>query len=164
MRILPVVLCVATSLLVACPRSTQVPTDTPPVSTAQSPAMKPAAPAANTPTTLPPGAQGKRAAGEENAPVTAWRGLGNEPFWSARVDGETLVFSTPEDQEGKTMQGRRVPSLVGYVFIGRDGDTDFNLTLNPGGCSDGMSDNRYQFTASFSYGDTTYNGCGELAK
>ena len=108
--------------------------------------------------------QGKRAAGEESAPLQAWRGFGNEPFWEARVEGDTLVFSTPEDQGGHRMQGRRVPSLVGYVFIGKDGDKDFNLGLTPGECSDGMSDNRYAFTATFTYGGTTYKGCGEAAK
>jgi uncharacterized membrane protein len=122
-------------------------------------------PAQETPMPSPPSApQGKRAAGEENAPLQAWRGFGTEPFWEARVDGDTLVFSTPEDQGGRRMQGRRVPSLVGYVFIGKDGGKDFNLGLTPAQCSDGMSDNRYAFKATFTYGDTTYTGCGEAAK
>src|SRR5690349_15080324 len=62
--------------------------------------------------TPPPGAMGKRAAGQENAPVLAFRGFGNEPFWSARVDGDNLIFSTPENQEGTTLHGRRMPSLT----------------------------------------------------
>ena len=109
--------------------------------------------------------QGKRAAGEENLPMNAWRAFGNEPFWSVRLEGDTLVFSTPEDQAGKTMQGRRVPSLIGVVYMGTDdAGREFNLDIQPGQCSDGMSDNTYQHVSTFIYGDTTYHGCAESAK
>ena len=109
--------------------------------------------------------QGKRAAGEENLPMNAWRAFGNEPFWSVRLEGDTLVFSTPENQAGTTMKGRRVPSLIGVVYMGTDGDgREFNLDIQPGQCSDGMSDNTYQHVATFIYGDTTYRGCAESAK
>ena len=119
---------------------------------------------ASTPATPPPGAQGKRAAGQENEPLLAWRAFGTEPFWNARVDGGTLIFSTPEDQAGRSMHGRRVPSLVGFVYIGQDGGKEFNLDIRPGECSDGMSDNRYEYVANFIYGDTAYKGCAEAAK
>jgi uncharacterized membrane protein len=62
------------------------------------------------------------------------------------------------------MHGRRVPSLVGFVYAGKDGDKDFHLDISPGECSDGMSDNRYDHVATFIYGATTYKGCGEAAK
>ena len=109
--------------------------------------------------------QGKRAAGEENLPMNAWRAFGNEPFWSVRLDGDTLVFSTPEDQAGRTLKGRRVPSLVGIVYMGTDdAGREFNLDIQPGECSDGMSDNTYQHVSTFIYGETTYRGCAEAAK
>ena len=109
--------------------------------------------------------QAKRAAGEENLPMNAWRAFGNEPFWSVRLEGNTLVFSTPEDQAGKTMQGRRVPSLIGVVYMGKDdAGREFNLDIQPGQCSDGMSDNTYQHVSTFIYGETTYRGCAEAAK
>ena len=110
------------------------------------------------------GAQGKRAAGQESEPVLAWRALGTEPFWHVRVDGDTLVFSTPEDQDGRTMRGRRVPSRTGFAYVGNDGEKKFPLDISPGECSDGMSDNRYEYAATFTYGDATYKGCGEAAK
>ena len=97
-------------------------------------------------------------------PVAAWRAFGNEPFWSVRVEGETLVFSTPENQAGTVLQARRVPSLVGVVMLGEAGGREFNLTISPGECNDGMSDNRYGHTATWIYGDTTYRGCAEQAK
>jgi len=115
-------------------------------------------------TSVPPGATGKRAAGQEGVPVAAWRAFGNEPFWSVRVEGETLVFSTPENQAGTVLQGRRVPSLVGVVMLGEENGREFNLTISPGECNDGMSDNRYEHTATWIYGGATYHGCAEAAK
>src|SRR5687767_13494653 len=92
------VLCAISALLVACPAPPQPPataTDTAATKTDEPEPMKPsdsvpATPA--TPTTPPADAQGKRAPGQENEPLVAWRAFGTEPFWSARVDGDTLVF------------------------------------------------------------------------
>lgn len=116
------------------------------------------------PATSPADATAKRAPGQEGVPVAAWRAFGNEPFWSVRVEGETLVFSTPENQAGTVLQGRRVPSLVGVVMLGQEAGREFNLSISPGECSDGMSDNRYDHTATWIYGGTTYHGCAEAAK
>lgn len=149
--------CLAALSLSACPRESQPP-DAAPAS------EQPAAAASTAPAAGAEPAQAKRAPGEENAPLQAWRGFGTEPFWDARVDGDTLVFTTPDNQAGTTMKGRRVPSLVGYVFVGTHEGRAFHLGLTPGECSDGMSDNRYQFTATFTLGDLAYKGCGETAK
>ncbi|MDR7099536.1 putative membrane protein [Lysobacter niabensis] len=162
--ILPlVIVCMAAALLAGCSRGTQAPAtsrDAP----AAPPATSSANPAPSAPVAAPPMAQGKRAAGEENAPVLAWRAMGAEPFWGVHVEGDTLVFTTPEDQTGRTMHGRRVPSPGGIVIFGTDGKTDFNLYILPGECSDGMSDNRYHYESRFLYGDKTYKGCAEAAK
>jgi len=161
-RILPVAIaCVATASLVACPRSTQ---PSPPSADTQAATTTEPNPMSQSDNAPSSGAKGKRAPGQENEPLMAWRAFGTEPFWQARVDGDDLYFSTPEDQEGRLMHGRRVPSLVGFVYIGEDGDKDFHLDISPGECSDGMSDNRYDHVATFIYGDTTYKGCGEAAK
>lgn len=93
--------------------------------------------------------------------MQSWRAFGTEPFWNVSLNGETIVFSTPEDQQGKTLQGRRNPSLVGMVYTGKDGDTDFTLDISPGPCSDGMSDNQYDHVSTFIYGGTTYRGCAK---
>lgn len=155
--------CLAAASLGACsaPESQAPPADTPQAAQATTPAADP------TPST-PPATQeepmGKRSPGQENEPVLAYRAFGNEPFWSVRVDGDTLVFSTPEDQAGKTMQGRRVPSLRGVSVQGKDGDIDFNLDIQDAPCNDGMSDNEYTLESTFIYGGTTYKGCAEAAK
>lgn len=155
--------CLAAASLGACsaPESQPQPVDAPAATPATIPASDPA-PATSPAATEEP--MGKRSPGQENEPVLAYRAFGTEPFWSVRVDGDTLVFSTPEDQAGKTMQGRRVPSLRGMSFQGKDGDTDFNLDIQDAQCNDGMSDNEYTLESTFIYGGTTYKGCAEQAK
>lgn len=121
------------------------------------------APAVQSP---PPGtAASKRPAGQEGAPPPAWRAFGTEPFWNLRVDGDTLVFSTPEDQAGRRLTGVRGRAADdGLQVRGRDGDTAFALELHPGECSDGMSSRRYAWRATFRLGTRTYEGCAEAAK
>ena len=40
--------------------------------------------------------------------------------------GGTLVFTTPDDQDGVTLFGRRVPSLVGTVILGSGPKGEFH--------------------------------------
>lgn len=96
-------------------------------------------------------------------PAAAWHAFGNEPFWSVQARGGTLVFTTPEDQAGVTLEGRRVPSLVGTVILGTGPRGEFHLGITPGKCSDGMSDRSYDHASTFIYGGTTYKGCAEPA-
>lgn len=91
----------------------------------------------------------------------AWHAFGNEPFWSVDARGGTLVFKTPDDQAGATLEGKRVPSLVGTVILGTGPQGEFHLGITPGECSDGMSDRTYQHASTFIYAGTTYQGCAE---
>ena len=127
--------------------------DSVPVATAD-----PAAPAAQEPP------MGKRAAGDDTPPMQVFRALGTEPFWNVNVEGDTLTFTTPEDQDGTVMQGARREVDSGVEIAGSHDGKTFVLALSPGACSDGMSDNRYQWVASFRFGDIDYKGCGEAAK
>jgi uncharacterized membrane protein len=95
------------------------------------------------------------------APGAAWHAFGNEPFWSVQARGGTLVFTTPENQEGATLLGRRVPSLVGTVILGSGPRGEFHFGVTPGQCSDGMSDRSHGYTSTFIYDGTTYKGCAE---
>ncbi len=95
------------------------------------------------------------------APGTGWHAFGNEPFWSVQARGGTLVFTTPDDQKGVTLLGRRVPSLVGTVILGSGPKGEFHFGVTPGDCSDGMSDRTHAFNSTFIYGGTTYKGCAE---
>ena len=95
------------------------------------------------------------------APGTGWHAFGNEPFWSVQARGGTLVFTTPDDQRGVTMLGRRVPSLVGTVILGSGPRGEFHFGVTPGKCSDGMSDRAHAYTSTFIYDGVTYKGCAE---
>jgi len=95
------------------------------------------------------------------APGTGWHAFGNEPFWSVQARGGTIVFTTPEDQRGVTLLGRRVPSLVGTVILGSGPRGEFHFGVTPGKCSDGMSDRSHAYTSTFIYDGVTYKGCAE---
>lgn len=88
--------------------------------------------------------------------------LGTEPFWSFDVLPDKLVYTSPEVQPGvavpfaKTAIGKQVrysAKLHGKPMV---------LTIEPGECSDGMSDTVYPYTASFVWGDQTEKGCARL--
>lgn len=116
-----------------------------------------------TPTAPSPAPQAKRAAGQEGEPLLAYRVVGTEPFWGVRVDGDTLHFTTIDDQAGKHLTGTHTLREDGVRYVGNDGATAFELDIARGECSDGMSDTVYAFKASFRYGETAYEGCAEQA-
>lgn len=125
------------------------------------PAVAPAAPA-------PPAAEApsvKRAPGQENVdPLQVFRAFGTEPFWNVNVEGDTLTYTTPENQAGVEMHGMRRGIDGGVEIDGSDDGISFALTVKAGECSDGMSDNRYELVSTFRYGDMDYKGCAEAAK
>ena len=106
---------------------------------------------------------GKRAAGQEGEPLLAYRVVGTEPFWGVRVEGDTLHFTTLEDQAGRRLTGTHTLRSDGVRYTGSDGGTAFELDIARGQCSDGMSDTVYASKAQFRYGDTDYRGCAEQA-
>ncbi len=107
----------------------------------------------------------KRAPGQENIdPLQTFRALGTEPFWNVNVQAEQLTFMTPEDQVGEVMQGQREALDGGVDISGSKDGQPFLLSVRPGSCSDGMSDNQYDMTSTFSMGDARYEGCAEVAK
>ena len=74
--------------------------------------------------------------------------LGTEPFWSLRLEGDALVFSTPEANE-------RSQTITAILDSGGFRDPmraveagDFTLVATPGQCSDSMSDRLYGLAAS----------------
>lgn len=108
---------------------------------------------------------GKRVAGSESVdPLQIFRAFGTEPFWNVNVEGNTLTYTTPEDQAGVVMQGERRLVEDGVEINGSDDGKSFGLTVKVGTCSDGMSDNVYELTAEFRYGTNDYKGCAEAAK
>jgi uncharacterized membrane protein len=107
---------------------------------------------------------GTRAPGDASPPLQVFRAFGNEPFWNANVEGDTVTYSTPDDQAGVVLQGTRRAVPGGVEIAGSHDGKTFALTVTAGECSDGMSDNTYALEARFRYGDIDYRGCGEVAK
>ncbi|TXH65679.1 MAG: hypothetical protein E6Q81_01490 [Thermomonas sp.] len=107
----------------------------------------------------------KRAPGQEpSAPLQIFRAFGTEPFWNVNVEGDTMTWTTPEDQVGVVMKGLRRSLDGGVEISGSHAGKAFVLTVTAGDCNDGMSDNRYTLVSAFRYGEIDYKGCGEAAK
>lgn len=97
-------------------------------------------------------------------PEPEWRVFGTEPFWSVHAVGSHLLFSTPDNPEGIRLEAKH--SLQGGVehFDSLDGSNGFELDLQRQACSDGMSDDRHEWTARFRYGGVEYKGCAKKLK
>ena len=85
--------------------------------------------------------------------------LGTEPFWAAKVDGNRLTYSTPQDQAGRTISiTRHIAARVATIDGLLDG-RPLRLRIGAGPCSDGMSDVVYPLTVERTVGDAVQNGC-----
>lgn len=85
--------------------------------------------------------------------------LGNEPFWNAKIDGDTLTYSTPENIDGTMITISRFAGNGGLGLSGTLSGEALLLAITPSECSDTMSDRTYPFTATLTIGDDQRNGC-----
>jgi len=85
---------------------------------------------------------------------------GVEPFWSVKVEGEALAYTTPETMDApRRLQATRRIDADGLHLAGEDGGVPFRLDVRRAPCSDGMSDMAYPFSVSWRLGETTAKGC-----
>ena len=94
-------------------------------------------------------------------PLHSFRALGTEPFWHLDVDGDSFIYTTPENQAGLALAGTRSAIAGGVDIRGIHGGQPFVLRVRPGDCSDGMSDNRYPMTAELALGSELLKGCAD---
>ena len=85
---------------------------------------------------------------------------GTEPFWSGDVEGRTLTYKTPENQDGEVIMIERFAGRGGISFSGVLSGAELEMMVTPLECSDGMSDRTYPFTVTLKVGAETRNGCG----
>jgi uncharacterized membrane protein len=88
--------------------------------------------------------------------------LGNEPFWLMEIDKEKQISFL--------MVGSTQPTVFPYVAaIQQNGQYIYNtetptagmqIIITPQFCSDGMSDNWYEYKVETKYNGITYTGCG----
>ncbi len=96
-----------------------------------------------------------------SAGLNTFRAFGTEPFWEVAVDGTTLKYKDLglEDQQERTLTATKGGSADAPTYTGSNQGTNFSLTITPGDCSDGMSDNTYPYKAEFRYGERALTGC-----
>lgn len=98
--------------------------------------------------------------GDATLPANRLRGIGTEPFWSVRIEGRCVTYSTPENQDGTRIWTSFSGSRDRGEWTGFYQDQRFVLRTAPqGGCSDGMSDRRYPTAMTIRIGGDTRRGC-----
>src|SRR3546814_703851 len=89
----------------------------------------------------------------------SFRARGNEPFWAIDTEGDILHLVTPEMPEGRTLKGERIAHVKGVAFSGEDDGRPFNLDITRTACTDSMSGEAFEFTATWDYAGQRMHGC-----
>ena len=90
---------------------------------------------------------------------TTLRLTGTEPFWGAQI-GQRIVLQRPDHPSITTANAG--PSINGNVAVWTT--RELSIRLEPGECSDGMSDNRYPYNATVTVaGGEVLRGCAARA-
>ena len=84
---------------------------------------------------------------------------GTEPFWNGRVEGDRLLYRTPDNMDGMRVPVSRFAGRGGLAFNGTLDGRELDLAITPGSCSDGMSDRIYPFVATLQIGGERREGC-----
>lgn len=93
----------------------------------------------------------------------SFRARGNEPFWAIDTEGDVLHFVTPEMPEGRILQGVRIAHVKGVAFSGEDDGKPFNLDITRTACTDSMSGEAFEFTATWDYAGQRMHGCARTS-
>lgn len=89
----------------------------------------------------------------------AFKATGTEPFWSASVLGDTLIYSTPEFPEGARVAISRSNESGLVRLTGTIDGKPLELEVRAGPCSDGMSDVVYPLAVTRKIGTDIQRGC-----
>lgn len=108
---------------------------------------------AATPSPLPRPAQ--------SAPVLPERmqALGTEPFWSVEITPGQLRYSHPENIPGTAFAAVASREGEKMRYSGTMDGKAVSLLVQPGTCSDGMSDTIYEWKAELTIDGQTEKGC-----
>lgn len=82
--------------------------------------------------------------------------IGTEPFWAIKTTPGSIVFTTPDEQAGRSFMAAPIYLENGAAQL-KTGALEASLT--PGPCSDGMSDRVYPLTAQVKLDGQTLKGC-----
>ena len=87
---------------------------------------------------------------------------GTEPFWGGWIEGESFIYTTPDNIDGTAIAVTRFAGRGGLSFSGSLSGQAVDLAITPGDCSDGMSDRRYPFVVTLQIGNDQRSGCASL--
>lgn len=96
---------------------------------------------------------------DDDALADRFRARGNEPFWAIDVEGDVLHFVTPEMPDGRILHGERIAHAKGVALSGEDDGRPFNLDITRTACTDSMSGQAFEFTATWDYDGQRMHGC-----
>ena len=94
--------------------------------------------------------------------VLQFEALGTEPFWSVETGPGHLRYASPEVLEGIEFEAKAVRTGKAWRYTGTLQNKPVVLTIEPGECSDGMSDTVYKLKANFTWGERADHGCARL--
>ena len=92
-------------------------------------------------------------------PATPFQALGTEPFWAVEVLPGQMRYSDPENIAGTTFAATEAPDGQGIRYSGTLDGRPVSLLVEPGTCSDGMSDTVYRWQATLTIGARSEQGC-----
>lgn len=87
--------------------------------------------------------------------------LGTEPFFSVSIKGKTLSFNDTVKTSKLTVDAplNAAGMSEGVVTVFKNKKADINVSIVSGSCSDGMSDETYDYHMVFTKGSTVLYGC-----
>jgi uncharacterized membrane protein len=88
--------------------------------------------------------------------------LGNEPFWLMEIDKDKQISFLQVDSTQPTVfpYVAAIQQNGQYIYNTETGTAGMQIIITPRFCSDGMSDNWYEYKVEAKYNGITYVGCG----
>jgi len=88
--------------------------------------------------------------------------LGNEPFWLMEIDRDKQISFLRVDSSAPTVfpYAAAVQQNGQFIYNVQKDSAAMQIVITPQFCTDGMSDNWYEFKVDAKYNGVTYVGCG----
>jgi uncharacterized membrane protein len=89
--------------------------------------------------------------------TTSWHCIGTEPFWSVEISAadNTATVQTPEKTEAPIALVAISETADSATYTGKN----LKISIKKGKCSDGMSDNEYEYSAAVAFDIYKLQGC-----
>ncbi len=103
---------------------------------------------------------------ENTSDIGVFRGSGGEPFWSVRVDSNSILFETPDKKITGTISNSDTSENATVFFSNYENGT-MKVVIKKEECIDGMSGKKNSHKVEFQIKQkngkdfTTYEGCGD---